>query len=36
MQGGREGMDDAHGNGSIIDVGSGISDFFVDLVSKGS
>ncbi len=27
-------MDDTHGDGSIINVGSGVNDFLVNLVSK--
>ena len=31
---GRKGMDDVHGNGSIIDVSSGVNNFLINLVSK--
>ena len=31
---GGQGMDDVHRNGSIIDMGRGINNFFVDLVSE--
>ena len=30
----KEGVDNVHGDGSIIDVGSGVNNLFVSLVSK--
>ncbi len=34
VHGRREGVDDMHGDGSVIDVSSSVNNFFVNLVSE--